>query len=330
MKYLFFDLECSNCFGGNNKVCEFGAIITDEKFNIIKKMNIPMNPGSGRACRFDMSIYKRDPEFDWAYDFDYYFSCPKFYEFYKEIKAIMEAKDTIVFGYAVDNDIRYLNSACKQYNLEPITYIAYDVQLIKRAYKKEKQEIRGLKGAFIELCGSQKLLGLVPHLSMDDARMTMMVFKQICENMKMSAGEIMDLCDDLKYDSVQYIKEYEFKQKDKLLHPEKYKRRRKSKDECQIAWGNFYREYESQLKKEESIGRKATISSELKSDMGTLNEALNYIKTNNLVPCDKVSGSDYLIVLDDDDRERLLSKLKYPFNGQIVKLHKNEVRGCLA
>lgn len=330
MKYLFFDLECSNCFGGNNKVCEFGAILADENFNIVKRMDMPMNPGSGRACRFDMSIYKRDPEFDWAYDFDYYFSSPRFPAFYKKIKEVMEAEDTIVFGYAVDNDIRYLNSACKQYNLEPISYVAYDIQLIKRAYKKEKQEIRGLKGAFIELCGSQKLLGLVPHLSMDDAKMTMMVFKQICENMQMSVDEVIALCSECKYDSIQYIKEYEFRQEDKLLHPEKYIRSRKPKDKCQVVWRNFYREYESQLQKEESIGRIVTISSELKSDMDTLNEALDYIKTNNLVAYDKVTGSDYLIVLDDNDQKRLLSKLKYPFNGQIIKLHSSELGGCLA
>ena len=45
MKYLFFDLECSNCYGGVGKVCEFGAVITDEHFNILKEISIPMSPG---------------------------------------------------------------------------------------------------------------------------------------------------------------------------------------------------------------------------------------------------------------------------------------------
>ena len=31
MKYVFFDIECANCFQGNGKICSFGYVITDEK-----------------------------------------------------------------------------------------------------------------------------------------------------------------------------------------------------------------------------------------------------------------------------------------------------------
>ena len=34
MKYLFFDIECANRL---NKICEFGYVLTDENFNILKK-----------------------------------------------------------------------------------------------------------------------------------------------------------------------------------------------------------------------------------------------------------------------------------------------------
>ena len=33
MRYLFFDIECCN---GRN-ICEFGYVITDDKFNILEK-----------------------------------------------------------------------------------------------------------------------------------------------------------------------------------------------------------------------------------------------------------------------------------------------------
>lgn len=29
MNYLFFDIECSNCFGGRGKICEFGYMLTN-------------------------------------------------------------------------------------------------------------------------------------------------------------------------------------------------------------------------------------------------------------------------------------------------------------
>ena len=37
MKYLFFDIECSNCFNNIGKMCEFGYVVTDENFKIITK-----------------------------------------------------------------------------------------------------------------------------------------------------------------------------------------------------------------------------------------------------------------------------------------------------
>ena len=61
MKYLFFDIECSNCFGGKNKICEIGYVLTDENFNLILKEDIPISPGdkNNKENRFDTTIYKR-------------------------------------------------------------------------------------------------------------------------------------------------------------------------------------------------------------------------------------------------------------------------------
>ena len=45
MKYLFFDIECANCFDGKGKICEFGYIQTDENFedNAIVNDNSEIN-----------------------------------------------------------------------------------------------------------------------------------------------------------------------------------------------------------------------------------------------------------------------------------------------
>ena len=36
MKYLFFDIECANCFDRKGKIFSFGYVLTDEKFNVIE------------------------------------------------------------------------------------------------------------------------------------------------------------------------------------------------------------------------------------------------------------------------------------------------------
>ena len=78
MKYLFFDVECANCFGGVGKICEFGYVLTDDKLNVIKRDDIPMCPGKGRGNRFHLTGRKHERDLVLAYDKDYYFSCPEF------------------------------------------------------------------------------------------------------------------------------------------------------------------------------------------------------------------------------------------------------------
>ena len=48
MKYLFFDMEYASSKGGVNKVCEFGYVVTDEKYIIIDRDNLIINPNIAR------------------------------------------------------------------------------------------------------------------------------------------------------------------------------------------------------------------------------------------------------------------------------------------
>lgn len=48
MRYLFFDIECAD---GSKAICEFGYVLTDEKFNIIRKRNILIDP----ECHFNLA-----------------------------------------------------------------------------------------------------------------------------------------------------------------------------------------------------------------------------------------------------------------------------------
>lgn len=59
MKYLFFDIECSNCFNKIGKICEFGYVLCDENLSILKKGDIPMSPGKGAGNRFHLKGRKK-------------------------------------------------------------------------------------------------------------------------------------------------------------------------------------------------------------------------------------------------------------------------------
>ena len=267
-----------------------------------------MSPGHGRENRFDEKIYDRDPTFEWAYDKEFYFTCPEFPYYYQSIKKLLENKDTIVFGYSVDNDIRYLSSSIKKYHLNQISYRANDIQPMIKLYSKHKLQIGGLNGAFENFCGSQTKAGLCPHLSRDDAKMTMMIVKKICKNLEVTAEELIELCPNCHYDSIKYLEAYEARKKEKSH----------IKSECQAAWCDFYREHLPLLEKAESIGNIVAISSKLKESMEVIINTIDTIKKNNFVAFDGITGSDMLVVLDEDDKNRLLKILKHPYNGKII------------
>ncbi len=46
MNYLFFDIECSNCFGGHGKICSLGYVLADSRFNVLEQKDILVNPKS--------------------------------------------------------------------------------------------------------------------------------------------------------------------------------------------------------------------------------------------------------------------------------------------
>ena len=129
MRYLFYDVECSNCFNGEGKMCSFGYVITDSDFNVVEKRDIVMNP----ASRFYLRRKDGKPEIELAYSEEYFKSQPKFDKFYEEIKEMLEYPDQIVMGHSILNDVKHLAYQCKRYKFPCINYRFGDSQLI---YKK--------------------------------------------------------------------------------------------------------------------------------------------------------------------------------------------------
>lgn len=203
MKYLFFDIECANRL---NKICEFGYVLTDENFNILKKDDIPMSPGNKQ----NKNDQFKNTKFNWAYDKDYYFECPKFPCYYESLKTLFEDKNTLIFGWAVNNDIIYLGSEFKRYKFEPFSYQVYDIQKIMEYCSKKKS---GLTNAFKNLCPKNEFVKLQPHLSKDDAYMSMRVLQEMLKKLEISVNEIIEICPECAYDANEYLK---FKENQKL------------------------------------------------------------------------------------------------------------------
>lgn len=168
MKYIFFDIECANCYQGKGKICSFGYVITDSSFRIVEQHDMIMNPDS----KFNLG-----PDIKLAYDRATFKKSPLFPMFYDEIEALLTDSDAIVLGFSVNNDARYIRDECIRYHLPEISYRFYDVQQMFMAYENMKNQ-PSLSG-LCEQCHVHESQEI--HKSDEDARMTMVVLKQLCQ-----------------------------------------------------------------------------------------------------------------------------------------------------
>lgn len=168
MKYLFFDIECANCYNNCAKIFSLGYVIVDEDFNVlVDKEDILINPKD----RFDWYVEKKMMAYPRSIFKDY----PPFPEFYDRFKAMFEDEDTMVIGYAVTNDVHFLHDDCKRYGLPPLVYQFYDVQQLY-ARQPENNTAKNLEDSLLSWCGiePENL-----HRSDEDAYNTMLIMKAI-------------------------------------------------------------------------------------------------------------------------------------------------------
>ena len=83
----------------------------------------------------------------------------------------------------------------------------------------------------------------------------------------------------------------------------------------------------AKLESESSIGKICTISKVIKEDKDILLDVIDFIKRENFVANDRISGSDFIIVLDEEDKERMASLLRHPFNGKYILY--DEIKNCV-
>lgn len=178
-RYLFFDIECANCFDGIAKMCEISFVIVDKRFNILAEKEITINPQAwfkltGRGFREDCHLrYEGN-------NYSKYRKSPLFYDVADIIRTFFNTPDCITVGYAVREDFRDLIDAHKRYEMSKPHYNGIDIQPISVAVLGLEKAL-SLEKLARELCSEEELEGLHPHWSLHDAKMTMLCFKHLCE-----------------------------------------------------------------------------------------------------------------------------------------------------
>lgn len=180
--FLFFDCECANCFDGVGKICSLGYVLTDDELNVIESEDVVMNP----ETEFDWYLFSPKNKCQLAYSKDYFRSKPNFDAFYKKLKSLFSNGNTYVAGFAVVNDVGFVNSACERYNRDYINFRAFDVQnLLDKTFNAKKKLFEWAE--FLEC----DMSALASHKSVDDAMATMLVFKKVCEKENKSPEQLM-------------------------------------------------------------------------------------------------------------------------------------------
>ena len=166
MRYVFFDIECACVFKSVAKICAFGYVLTDERFNVLEREDILLNPKG----KFHLTDRKGREGLVLPYVYEDFKKYPAFPAVYDRIKALLEDKEHIVLGHATLNDVNYLNLETRRYKLPSFRFEFYDTQFFYMNMQKSFSRQLGL-GAMAEELGVE----FTPHCAVDDAYATMRV-----------------------------------------------------------------------------------------------------------------------------------------------------------
>lgn len=208
--YLFFDIECANCFNGIGKMCSFGYVLTDSEFTILDTDDVVMNP----ETEFDWYLFSAKNGCQLAYSKDYFRAQRNFEAYYKPIKKLLEAADRKIIGFGSANDIGFVVSACERYNLPVIQFSSFDIAAIVN-------EANGTKKGLSDWCAHYNIdvSSLQAHKSQDDAMMTMRLTQAFCAETKTGIQELLDKSKGFRLSVEKYLEQREIKRRnDEIIH----------------------------------------------------------------------------------------------------------------
>ena len=195
MKYLFFDLEYASSRGGIDRNCEFGYVVTDEKFNVIDRGNLIINPNLDRS-EWDYRVVRKIltrpiKEYESNQTFPYH---------YNIIKNLISSADYIL-GHSVNGDAKAINDDCKRYDLPSIVYELYDIKLMYKEFSNTRKDTSVeniLKALNIEEAGKS-------HDAEIDAYHTMLELKSMLDDLGVTLEEMLELCPNSKDETSNFV-----------------------------------------------------------------------------------------------------------------------------
>ena len=227
MKYLFFDIECANCYQNCAKIFSLGYVVTDENFNILHdKEDVLINPRD----RFDWYVAKKMM----AYPREIFKDMPPFPDFYDRFREMFEDEDTMAVGYAVTNDVHFLHDDCKRYGLAPYTYKFYDVQQLY-ARQPVNNTAKNLEDSLLSWCNiePENL-----HRSDEDAYNTMLIMKAIAEYHGTNIPGLMEMFPDCGGSTENGVIDYAWKKPEGEKKKKRHRSKKKKTEAAEIEQDN--------------------------------------------------------------------------------------------
>ena len=227
MKYLFFDIECSVVSKKVAKICAFGYCLTDEKFNILEKEDILINPQGG----FHLTDRKGTQGLVLPYEYSDFKKYPTFLEKADKIYSLLQDKDTLVAGHATMNDVKYLNFEAHRFNLPSFTFNFADTQFVYMNVVGEFSRQFGL-GAIAQELGVE----FTAHRAVDDAYATMRVAEAMCKAEGLNFTQLLE-----KYQiTTGRIENYEIRQNTSVRYMQYKQEQEQRKEERERRKAEFH------------------------------------------------------------------------------------------
>ena len=184
MKYLFYDLEYATSKGGNIKICEFGYVVTNEKFDVLERDNFIIDPNITRQD-WDWWVIKNKL----TRKVNEYENSPAFPHFYSNIKRLIDNADYVI-GHTLNGDAKAINIECQRYDMPSLDYDFYDVKNIFREYSNTKKDtsVANILVA-LGIDGEQN-----EHDAETDAYNTMIELKKMLDSLGFTFEELIQIC----------------------------------------------------------------------------------------------------------------------------------------
>jgi len=278
--FVFFDCECANTFEGVGKICSLGYVICDDDLNVIESEDVVMNP----ECDFDWYLFSGKGECQLAYSKDYFRIKPNFESYYKDIKKLLTTGNRYIAGFSVANDVGYVNSACERYETPYIQFRAFDVEKLLNKITGEKHKL----GEWAKELGVN-VAKFQTHKSVDDAMMTMLCLKRICQKENKSVEQIITENKDFFISNEQILEQAEERAYKKEM-TEKIKR--------------LYNKASPMPRHKTYVGRKFELDAKLLKDVDAAFELVKKLYDNGAVISEHLSGKGTVIYENEPSNEQ--------------------------